>query len=261
MRYAATITILSAILLAGRPLIEEDTVDPAARKPASEPIPPPPDQLLPPDAPRVVLPDKVTGGIAEFITVTAVTNGIECRWVAMDKGLNVFPSEQLKDSRSTVVTSNAAGNYRLLAYTALGSVPSHPATTMVVVLHGGQPPPNPQPQPEPSPEPEPPPTPAIALWVITVDAATIRSPQVAAVLGDAALWSNLTARGHHWRKMNASDPEAAKYANQIATNGGVPVVILLEHATAKWLNQTPADLKFPATSDGMQTLISKYTTK
>jgi hypothetical protein len=106
-----------------------------------------------PVAPKLVLPVTATGDVGAFIAVTAETNGTQVRWVSMTPGLNVFPAELLRDSRSTVVTASREGDYTLLAYTALGNVPSQPSVMHVIV---GQPVP---PEPGPGPGPTPPPSP------------------------------------------------------------------------------------------------------
>lgn len=105
-----------------------------------------------PVGPSIELPAKVQGDVGAFIKVAAKTNGREVRWFAATAGLNVFPGELLRDSRSTVVTATAAGEYRLIAYTALADVPSDPVATIIVVGT----PPNPPPGPGPGPGPNPP---------------------------------------------------------------------------------------------------------
>jgi hypothetical protein len=95
------------------------------------------------------LPAEVKGDVGAFVRVPAKTEGKSVRWVALDAGLNVFPAELLKDSRTAVVTAPVAGRYRLLAYTAQGDEPSDPAICVVVI--GVPPPPDPPPQPPPDP--------------------------------------------------------------------------------------------------------------
>jgi hypothetical protein len=85
------------------------------------------------EPPALDLPEKVTGEAGDFIEVPARTNGQSVRWVPMTSGLRVFPPTLLKDTRTAVVTAKANGTYRLLAYTALGDVPSDPDICLVVV--------------------------------------------------------------------------------------------------------------------------------
>lgn len=94
----------------------------------------------------IELPEEVQGsGI--FIAVKANTNGKEVKWVKFDEGLDVFPSDLLKDSKTIVVGARKDGVYRLGAYTALGDQPSDIAFTRVIVGDG---------KPDPPKEPEPP---------------------------------------------------------------------------------------------------------
>ncbi len=91
--------------------------------------------------PSIALPKEIKGDVGAFIKVSATTGGTEVRWYAVSDGLNVFPAEMLKDSRTTVVTSSAPGKYKLMAYTAVGGIPSDPAIATVEI--GGVAPVNP----------------------------------------------------------------------------------------------------------------------
>lgn len=104
---------------------------------------------------EIKLPAEVQGTPGQFITIQADTPGKVVRWVAIDGGLSLFPSELLRDSRYAVVTAAANGRYRLLAYTAMGDEPSAPAVVVIVISGGPNPPPGPTP-PGPTPPPNPP---------------------------------------------------------------------------------------------------------
>ncbi len=113
-------------------------------------------------APKVELPDTIKGEPFNFITILPTTNGKTVKYAFLDKGLNVFPSSLLANPIATVVTA-PRGRYRLLAYTALGDVPSDPIISVIVV---GDVPDNapfgpyvPKPGPGPSPGPDPRPGP------------------------------------------------------------------------------------------------------
>ena len=82
---------------------------------------------------ELTLPPVVKGEPGAFIEVPAKTDGKEVKWVALDKGLNVFPVRLLKDSRTAVVVAKDAGPYRLLAYTSDAAGPSEPAICIVEV--------------------------------------------------------------------------------------------------------------------------------
>lgn len=133
-------------------------IDAQEKKPAPPSAPPAKAEPKAVD-PFVTLPVAITGSVGEFILIKPTTNGKEVRYVALDSGLNVFPSEELKNSKNTVVSSSRDGKYRLLAYTALGGVPSRPAITVIVV--GTPPEPKPNPDPPPGPQPDPPPAPPV----------------------------------------------------------------------------------------------------
>lgn len=93
--------------------------------------------------PIIELPAKVSGQPGAFISVPAKTDAKIVKWVSIDKGLNIFPVDLLKDSKTLVVTSQAQGVYRLLAYSGNESGPSDPAFTSVVI--GDEDPINPNP--------------------------------------------------------------------------------------------------------------------
>lgn len=100
------------------------------------------------------VPDSVKGDVGDFIKVPATTTGVVVRWVALDRGLAVFPVELLKDSKTAIVIAKTAGSYRVLAYTSDKDGPSDPAVCTVIV--GDIPPVPPGPNP---PVPPVPPTP------------------------------------------------------------------------------------------------------
>ena len=92
---------------------------------------------------QLVVPAEVRGEVAEFVTVIASTEGKVVRYVALDQGLQVFPSSLLANQRATVVTSAKPGKYRLLAYTSVADIPTEPVITTVII--GGSTPPVPPP--------------------------------------------------------------------------------------------------------------------
>lgn len=91
--------------------------------------------------PTITLPQEISGQPGEFITIKPATNGKVVRFVAIDTGINLFPSDLLSDKTVTVASCTQPGRYRVLAYTALGDVASPPAITTVVI--GGVAPPSP----------------------------------------------------------------------------------------------------------------------
>ena len=103
--------------------------------------------LLPPALlaapPALTLPAEVKGDVGAYVTVPATTTGKTAQWLVLDPGLNLFPIDLLKDSKTAVVSSSRAGRYRLLAYTAAADEASAPAVTTVTI--GNAPPPGPGP--------------------------------------------------------------------------------------------------------------------
>lgn len=111
-------------------------------------------QPAPLQLPTIKLPAEVKGEPGQFIRVAAETNGTEVRWLNLDTGLNLFPVDLLRDTKTAVVTAKAAGRYRLAAWTAKGDVPSEAAVCVVIIGSPGPIPPGPDPTP-PGPQPVP----------------------------------------------------------------------------------------------------------
>lgn len=85
------------------------------------------------------------------------------------------------------------------------------------------------PRPPPKPDPDPKPTPVAAAWVIVVEQTEQRTPAVAAVLSDVAMWKRIEAKGVKWRVYDADSPDAkAKRYDAVAAPIGLPCVILLD---------------------------------
>lgn len=117
----------------------------------------------------IELPAEVKGTKGQFIRVPAKTDGTVVMWYSLDEGLNVFPVELLKDSKTAVVSAPADGRYRLLAYTALKDSPSLPSICVVVVGNPEPAPPGPGPKPPIPPKPvDPAPIPLEGFRVLIV---------------------------------------------------------------------------------------------
>jgi len=108
--------------------------------------------------PELLLPDSIPAQVGVFVPITAVTPGEVVKFVALDPGLSVFPSNLLSDKKSTVVVAVKEGRYRILAYTSINNQPSNPAFTTLIVGDVGPTPPTPPSPPNP-PMPPSPPTP------------------------------------------------------------------------------------------------------
>jgi len=90
---------------------------------------------------EIKLPATVKGAPGEFVTVKACTTGKVVKWVALDKGVALFPQDLLKDTKTAVLTAPEEGKYRLLAYTSDDKGPSDPAYVTVEIAKPVPPPP------------------------------------------------------------------------------------------------------------------------
>ena len=170
----------------------------------------------------ITLPAEVKGEPGAFLSVPATTDGKVVRWVAMDAGLNLFPVELLKDSKTAVVIG-AKGRYRLLAYTAVGDVPSSPAICTVIIgeappVPPGPTPPDPKP---PGPTPDPAPIPTAGFRFLIVEETAERSKLPAdqrEIIGSTVLRLALNAacakgpdgKSPEWRIIDKDAPMAAE---------------------------------------------------
>lgn len=129
-------------------------------------------------AQSVKLPIEVKGAVGAFIQVPAETQDPYVSWLSLDAGLNMFPTNLLKDTKTAVVTSVKAGRYRVTCVSAKGDKPSEFAYTTVIV--GDAPPvppipPGPNP-PDPPIPPGPVPIPASGFRVMIVYETAMKLP-------------------------------------------------------------------------------------
>ena len=203
-------------------------------KPADDatPVPDPP-KPVPVEEVSLSLPAEVTGKVGAFVKVTAKTNGLHVRWRAIDDGLAVFPGEMLKDSRHTVVSATEAGEYRLLAYTALADIPSDPEICLVRIT--GPPKPLPPDPPKP-PDPPQPPGPVVTfgpIRIAVVDDVLARTPEGSALILDLPFWQGLAARtGYAVEFIDKENPQAVKY-KPWSDPAGLPCLVLRDAITGK----------------------------
>ena len=173
------------------------------------------------DLPTIGLPVEVKGNPGAFIKVAATTNGHEVRWFAATPGLNVFPGEMLKASRATVVYAAEPGEYTLVAYTALGDMPSDPATVQVIV--GTPPPPVPPTPPIPPVPPAPLPTPELQGILAPVKTVMASSDKTKAALW-AGIWSDFSVTlnsGQVPASTGSFKSALQAFANAAATKAGL----------------------------------------
>jgi len=89
--------------------------------------------------PTIELPARITGQIGAFVTIPAKTESKSVKWVSIDKGLNIFPVDLLKDSKTLIVTAQSEGSYRVFAYVGDAFGPSDPAFTTVLIGENPEP--------------------------------------------------------------------------------------------------------------------------
>jgi hypothetical protein len=211
------------------------------------------DAPVPPD---FELPAEIRGNVGAFISIKPKTKGKYIVYYPLDAGLQVFPSEMLSNKTQTVVAAQQAGRYRLLAYTAVGSIPSLPVVATVIV---GDAPPGPGPGPGPGPQPPPTPTdPFVAALqtAYTADLGADRAVSLAflkaAYVGMAASPpAGLTTNNDlfAWMKRVVQDPSSGLKATQLV---GVRNVIAAD--LTKTFSASPTN---PIDLDKVKTELSK----
>lgn len=147
----------------------------------------------------LTLPAEIKGLPGSFISVPAKTDGKTVRWVVLDNGLQLFPVELLRDSKTAVVTG-PTGTYRVLAYTSIKDVPSEPAICVVTIGTPNQPPPQ-----SPPPPPQAPPELTNYYFLIVRDDGPA-SPAFSKIMADPA-WADVVKAGHSYKDKTRTDAE------------------------------------------------------
>lgn len=189
---------------------------------------------------QIKLPEKIEGAQSAFIMVSAETTGEIVRWKSLDAGLNVFPAELLKNTKSTVVTSAKDGRYRLIAWTAIDGVPTEAAEVTIVI--GKDPGPNPDPGPGPNPDPDP--KPGGPYWIIILEETGQRTADTGVILADKAFWKSVTADGSELRVYDDDEPKAAPFV--AITDARPALIVTTKNGTVvavKPLPKTTAEIK------------------
>jgi hypothetical protein len=109
--------------------------------------------------PKLTFPARLQGLPGSFIVVKPIQiDGKSVKYFTPSPGLNLFPADLLSDKTATVATANLPGKYLVYGYTALGDIPSDPASIEIII---GDPGPTPFPPKPPAPNPpDPDPTPS-----------------------------------------------------------------------------------------------------
>ena len=77
---------------------------------------------------------------SQFVTISTSLSGDIVKYVTLDAGLSVFPSELLADKKKTVVVAAKNGVYKILAYTAKDNIPSDPVIINLIISDNDNPP-------------------------------------------------------------------------------------------------------------------------
>lgn len=97
-----------------------------------------------------------------YLTITAKTDCTDVKWAITGPGLNLFPTQLLKDFRTAVVNGNTPGKYRVIAVGCKDNKMTEIMTCIVTIVGEVSPKPDPAPSPTPTPTPTPPTPPPIA---------------------------------------------------------------------------------------------------
>lgn len=201
--------------------------------------------------PTLTLPAEVAGEVAAFVTVKAAVTGDAkgVKYVPVDPGLSVFPSELLADKTVTVVVASKAGRYRVLAYSGNADGPSEPAMTTVVI--GGAKPSDP---PVVTPPPDKPTDPPADKPADVYYFAVVRSDQATKEIADAMrlpAWDELRAKGHV-----VKDIPVSELPSGLSRPATLPAVIVLkQNADGKTWTDTKQNKPMPTTNDAVRSLI------
>lgn len=199
------------------------------------------------EPPKVTLPAKVEG--QSFAVLSAETDGKAVEYVPLDKGLEFFPAQLLRDSKVAVVFG-PKGSYRVLAYSGNADGPSKPAYTTVVLGGAAPPAPGPGPNPPPTDPPVTPPAPApgAKLYFLVVRPDGPASPAYTRTMQLPA-WLVLRASGHMVKDFTVS--EAAKF-NLPAPGVAAPYVVTLRLSADGSASTVARDaVPLPSTSEGI----------
>lgn len=175
--------------------------------------------------PELKLTDR-TAPNSRWVTVVAETAGRVVEFVPLTPGLDPFPLP-LADPKAFVALAPAAGEYRILAYTAVGDEPSKPVTITVRV---GPPPAPPPVNPPPTPDPGQPGQPAEGLYFFVVRPTGPASPEFTKAMS-LPEWATLRAAGHRVKDFDPARTTALLGAGVVPAGTPLPVVVTLRETT------------------------------
>ena len=154
--------------------------------------------------PTLTAPAEVKGDVSAFVVVKATAEGSKwVKYVPLDSGLSVFPSELLADKTVTVVVAAKAGRYRVLAYTGNDEGGAEAITTLVI---GNAPAPDPD---KPADPVDPPPTDKLHFMIVRPDGPV--SPSLNTILNLPG-WKDVKTAGHTFADLPYSSLPASTQA-------------------------------------------------
>lgn len=146
--------------------------------------------------PTVEVPSEIKGQPGQFIFINPKTNAKAISWDSCDTKLSTFPSEALKDPKTTVVIALEKGTFTVKGTAILDNEFTN--FSVKIVIGDGI---NPNPPVPPGPIPPDPPTPVPPVvtpdaWFIVVEETQVRTPQIAAAL-DFKVWDKYPINGRY----------------------------------------------------------------
>lgn len=196
--------------------------------------------------PELTIPAEIAGEPITFVEVRAKTDAKWVRYVTLDPGLAVFPSNLLADKSVTVVVASKPGRYRVLAYAGNDEGGAEAITTLVIGNATVTPPPK-----DPPTEPDKPADPPTSgkYYFLVVRPNGPASAEFAKAFADPA-WDELRKAGHTVKEMSVED--SLKFYRP-ADGQGLPFVVTLT------TGQTPVKVlagpvPMPKTGDAIRDL-------
>ncbi len=209
-------------------------------------------------APPVTVPSEVQGEVSDFVTIRAKTDGKAVKFVALDPGLRVFPSDLLSDKKATVVTASKPGRYRLLAYSSVKDDPTEPAVVTVVIGGAAPVPPTPVDPDPPAPKVE-----TFRVLLVYESAAVLPAAQFGVLYGkevEQYLTANCTKDGdkNGWRRLDKDATTDNDTETFSALWGAVKPKVTRVPCVAIEVNGTVTIEPLPASVPDMLALLKKY---
>ena len=241
---------------------------------ADDPVPPAPAPNPVVEQPTISIPKELQADVGAFVEVAATTNGSQVKWIVLNQqGLNLFPMDLLKDSKTAVAVAAKDGVYYLHAWTALNNIPSDLVTCKITIGNPQPIPPAPQPIPPqpipPQPVPVPTPTKLSVLFLEeSMDLGTanykpyleaLNSGKVRAYLNSHTAMENIgTVTLPSWRRWDKDTDvshESAKWQSLIKVHyDSLPWLVIANEDGSKILSSSP----IPGNESSTLDLLKKY---